>query len=368
MKATLIIIAQLILFSIKTKAQSSQCIPYQAVLRDVNGQFIANAQESIQMSLLSGGVGGSLIYQEEHEVITDEYGLIKINVGCGQNTFGIWDNIDWSLDNIAFTLSRLNQGSWQLIGSQSLQSVPFALHAEDIAMRVSLQGDTLWVGKSYSIVPGVSAANLPENIVFDFDGNAYSSVVIGQQEWMTTNLHVLHYRNGDPIPTGLTDAAWGSTTSGAVAVYNNIDSNLDTYGGLYNWYAVTDTRGLCPTGWHVPSDAEWTNLMAFADPSTNTTCGSCFQSSLAGGPLKSAFQWNSPNTGATDLYGLSLTGGGDKVSSGGYLNQGNQGYYWSATASSSTNAWYRRFSYNNTNVGRLNDSKLDGFSVRCLKD
>ena len=99
-------------------------------------------------------------------------------------------------------------------------------------------------------------SNTPNNTVTDIDGNVYNTVTIGTQVWMKENLKVSKYRNGDPIPTNLTDAAWGAATTGAYSIYNNDAANNTTYGKLYNWYAVVDSRNLCPVGWHVPSDAE----------------------------------------------------------------------------------------------------------------
>ncbi|MBU6331267.1 MAG: hypothetical protein KGQ80_02480, partial [Bacteroidetes bacterium] len=99
-----------------------------------------------------------------------------------------------------------------------------------------------------------------KSVITDVDGNQYNTIKFGTQCWTQSNLKVSKYRNGDNIPTGLSDAQWGSTTSGAYAMYNNDAANDALYGKLYNWYAVTDSRGLCPTGWHVPSDGEWTTL------------------------------------------------------------------------------------------------------------
>jgi len=150
----------------------------------------------------------------------------------------------------------------------------------------------------------------------DVDGNSYNTVKIAIQCWTQSNLKVTNYRNGNNIPTGLSDAQWGSATSGAYAIYNNDAANDALYGKLYNWYSATDSRGLCPTGWHVPSDAEWNRLVKYHDPNADTVCGNCWSSSVAGVKMKSTATqptsggWTSPNTGATNSSGFTGLPGG----------------------------------------------------------
>ncbi len=193
----------------------------------------------------------------------------------------------------------------------------------------------------------------------DVDGNTYTTVTIGTQVWMKENLKTSKYRNGSPIPTNLTDAAWNATTTGAYAIYNNNSTNNTIYGKLYNWYAVADPRGLCPTGWHVPSDAEWTTLEDFLGGS-----------SVAGGQLKSTSAlWTAPNTGASNSSGFSALPGGYCSSPSGYSNIALYGYWWSSTELFPTSdAWLRLLGNFNANSGRTTDPKRNGFSVRCLRD
>jgi uncharacterized protein (TIGR02145 family) len=198
---------------------------------------------------------------------------------------------------------------------------------------------------------------IPGNGVTDIDGTVYTSIVINGQEWMQQNLAVTKYRNGDPIPTGLSNTTWQNTTSGAYAIYDNVAANNTTYGKLYNWYAVNDSRGLCPTGWHVPSDAEWTTL--------ETSLGG---SSVAGGKMKSTTGWNSPNTGATNESGFTGLPGGYRGNDGTYNAIGASGFWWSSTEGDSTLAWIRRLGYNYSNVNRSLNDKRNGFSVRCVRD
>jgi uncharacterized protein (TIGR02145 family) len=193
----------------------------------------------------------------------------------------------------------------------------------------------------------------------DVDNYNYATVQIGTQVWMKENLKVSKYRNGDPISTGLSDEAWGSTTTGAYAIYNNDASNNTTYGKLYNWYAVADSRNLCPVGWHVPSDAEWTTLENYLGGA-----------SVAGGKLKSTSTlWTAPNAEATNQSGFSGLPGGSRLSNGTYTTIGNYGYWWSSTEYSTTFfAWFRYLNYYYGNSSRGNNYKQNGFSVRCLRD
>ena len=185
------------------------------------------------------------------------------------------------------------------------------------------------------------------------------AIVIGTQQWMSKNLDVAFYRNGDPIPQVTDPAAWAGLTTGAWCYYNNDPILGNKYGKLYNWFAVNDPRGLAPQGWHIPSDAEWTTLA--------TTLGGEL---VAGGKMKEAgtLNWIAPNTGADNSSGFAGLPGGFRSNDGSFFNVGNVGYWWSATESSAPNAWSRNLTYLDGNVFRVGTIKLRGFSVRCLRD
>jgi uncharacterized protein (TIGR02145 family) len=182
--------------------------------------------------------------------------------------------------------------------------------------------------------------------VTDVDNNSYNTVQIGTQCWMRSNLKVSKYRNGENISTGLSDAQWSSTSSGAYARYSNNNANDALYGKLYNRYAVNDSRGLCPVGWHVPSDAEWFTLTDFLGGAQHVP------SSVAGGAMKITATlptpggWASPNTGATNSSGFTGLPGGYRASGGGFGNLGYSGSWWSSSVAGSGNAWYRYLDYN----------------------
>jgi uncharacterized protein (TIGR02145 family) len=193
-----------------------------------------------------------------------------------------------------------------------------------------------------------------------FDGYTYSSIVLGNgQEWMAENLRTTVYANGDPIPNVTDSAQWTNLTSGAWVHYNN-DSQYETpYGKLYIWYTVADSRNVCPTGWHVPSDAEWTVLSDYLGGEV-----------VAGGKMKSTGtqSWLSPNIDATNESGFSGLPGGYRIGYAPFLYLGAFGGWWSSTEGNTANAWYRGLVYDIGNIDRGNLSKLSGFSVRCLRD
>jgi uncharacterized protein (TIGR02145 family) len=193
-------------------------------------------------------------------------------------------------------------------------------------------------------------------------------VEIGGQCWFADNLATDQYRNGDLIPTSLDNTTWQNTTSGAYAIYNNDPANEVTYGKLYNWYTTADTRGLCPTGWHVPTDCEWMYLesslgMPVADQET-----AGWRGTTVGGALKATTNWFSPNTGATNSSGFTALPGGYRYPYGPYGLIGSDGNWWSSTESGSSSAWNRVLTAGNSNVSRNNSSKRNGISVRCVRD
>jgi len=198
----------------------------------------------------------------------------------------------------------------------------------------------------------------------DIDGNTYATIQIGTQVWMAENLRTTRYRNGDPIPNVTDGTQWGNLNTGAWAHYDNDSQHEKPYGKLYNWYAVADPRNVCPTGWHVPTDAEWTVLEDHLGDER-------FGSLIAGGRMKSTGTqyWEAPNSGATNLSGFSgLPGGARDGSDGRFLHLGNVGLWWSASESGAEGAWNRYLRYLNADVYRDAFNKRDGFCLRCVRD
>lgn len=197
-----------------------------------------------------------------------------------------------------------------------------------------------------------------DDMILDQEGNVYRTIVIGTQEWMAENLKTSIYRNGDPILTGVVDTEWGDTIVGSWAANPYVSDYECPYGKLYTWYAVTDPRSICPTGWHMPTHDEWGTLVNFLGGS-----------SVAGGKMKTLTLWEGTNVGATNESGFSgLPGGWSQPE--GYASFGQSGYYWSSTESTtnSTYGFYRQLQKNGANVINGGHAKSKGFSVRCVKD
>jgi uncharacterized protein (TIGR02145 family) len=183
-------------------------------------------------------------------------------------------------------------------------------------------------------------------------------VQIGAQFWMSKNLAVSFFSNGDPIPEARTDEDWnmaGVNHKPAWCYYGNKKVNGRKYGKLYNWYAVQDSRGLAPKGWHIPSDSEWDILVE-----------SIKGDSSAGVFLKSKFGWRNSGNGLNSVGFRALPAG--NRNNNGFFNMSMLSGWWSSTDSDSLNAWYRGLYYTNNEIEKNLQSKPFGFSVRCVKD
>ena len=198
-----------------------------------------------------------------------------------------------------------------------------------------------------------------DSIIFKENVDDTETVTIGNQVWTKKNLDVSHYRNGDTIPEVRDAATWANLKTGAWCYYNNDPANGAIYGKLYNWYAVNDSRGLAPGGYHVPSDAEWTVLSTYLGGE-----------SVAGGKMKETgtTHWYIPNTGATNSSGFSGLPGGYRLNNGGYYYIRSFGIWWSSTEYGGTLAWYRYLYFDYINIVRSYVAKGYGISVRCVRD
>jgi len=206
--------------------------------------------------------------------------------------------------------------------------------------------------------------------VTDVDGNTYSSIKIGTQVWLAENLKTTKYNDGSKITLVTDNNSWANLFTEAYCWYNNDQLTYgNTYGALYNWYAV-NTGKLCPTGWHVPSDDEWKTLeinlgMTQAEANIHGSRGTD-----EGGKLKETgtMHWNSPNTGATNESGFTALPGGYRIT-GSFFNNGYWGiWHTTSTELISDNGWTREMFHNQAKIWRRNGGKDGGFSVRCLRN
>ncbi|MDC0140200.1 fibrobacter succinogenes major paralogous domain-containing protein, partial [bacterium] len=200
-----------------------------------------------------------------------------------------------------------------------------------------------------------------------FDGYTYDLVAIGDQCWFAENLRNEHYANGDLIPGELSYSEWSNTSEGAQAIYANDGSNLADYGRLYNWYAVDDARGLCPSDWHVPTDGEFMTLEMELGMSESEANGTGFRGTDQGTQMKASAS-DSPSWDGTNTSGFSGLAGGYRAISGHFTLEGYDGYFWSASAGGA-DTWRRVLSGGSTGVSRqIYDYPRGGFSVRCVRD
>jgi uncharacterized protein (TIGR02145 family) len=366
----------LLFISINLFAQAPQKMTYQAVIRNASNNLVVSSPVKMKISILQGSASGTAVYSELHNPTTNANGLVSIEIGSGTSPVGTIGSINWG--NGTYFLKTetdpTNGTNYSIVGTSQLLSVPYALQANNAGNgfnRVSATGDTLfWENGKSVIIPGISSAN---NTVTDASGNTYPIITIGTQVWMAENLRTTKYRDGSNIPVVASSTTWANNWNNGSPLqqpmmcwYNNDQATYtaNKFGALYNWYAINPAtngnKNVCPTGWHVPTDAEWTTL--------TTSLGG---ESVAGGKMKSTSTqyWVSPNTGATNSSGFSGLPGGSRNGDGTFQQIGDYGVWWSSTEYNTIYAWFRYLSYFNGVVSRNFDvTKPLGFSVRCLKD
>jgi uncharacterized protein (TIGR02145 family) len=201
-----------------------------------------------------------------------------------------------------------------------------------------------------------------------YHDHTFPLIAIGSQCWFQENLRTASYLNGDPIPGGLSDAEWTTTTAGAQAVYNEDPANLAAYGRLYNWYAVNDPRGLCPSGWHVPTDGEWMELEMELGMTAEQANATGWRGTDQGAQLKSSPSDTPPWNGTNSNGFSALPGGGRNGYYGEFYNVSYDGNWWSSPADGANGAWHRRLLSDLSAVPRFIYDPRFGTSVRCVKD
>jgi uncharacterized protein (TIGR02145 family) len=405
-------------------AQSPGAFKYQAVVRDNSGVALSNKAVGLRLSILKNTAAGTSVYSETFHPTTNEFGLVNLEVGRGNVIGGNFSSIDWSVGDYFIGVEiDINGGSnFQLMGTSQLLSVPYALYAKTAGNGFSgdyndlknkpaggsssgFNGDynsltnkptipttlsnlTLNAGGSNitnvgSPVVATDAATkayvdelrtyvdalkkqlsvfVPDAGVEDIEGNIYSAVKIGTQIWMQENLKTTKYNDGASIDNITDYTTWKTYSSGAYSWYNNDEGTYkNRYGALYNWYAV-NTNKLCPTDWHVPTDAEWATLVNFLGGWE-----------VAGGKMKQTgtTSW-AVNEGATNSSGFNGLPGGTRnnvQALENFINVNYIGYWWSITPENATRA--RGFALLNfTDDASPNgvSDKVVGHSVRCLKN
>ena len=261
---------------------------------------------------------------------------------------------------------------------------------------VTTEQGTIYGNTIFFQTPVINLFNL---LVKDAEGNEYKTVVIGKQRWMAANLRTSLYANGDSIPTGLSDYDWSYSRAGAYDVYpyemvegmRSRENMLETYGALYNWRAVSDTRGICPDGWRIPKHSDFIILEQFIEGGNSETTSFPFDGfsigwlgSSEGNKLKSVNQLKSgikSNDGklhpfwdnteiymGTDDFGFYAVPAGRRSFSGGFEKLGQSTYFWSSSLKQGDYAWYRTLESDRAQIGRQGAWLRWGFSVRCIQD
>lgn len=209
-----------------------------------------------------------------------------------------------------------------------------------------------------------------DDIVIDVEGNTYQTIIIGANKWMKENLRTTKFRDGSVIPLVEGTEAWISTTTSAFCWPENNSNNKNLLGALYNGFAFTDARGLCPSGWHVATDQDWFDLemtLGMDQASLNTE-GDRGEQENVGGKLKSLQHWDSPNEGASNSSGFSALGTGYRRPPGEFDWFRQWTGFYTSTTSGSGKLWMRYLGYNMKAIAREKRPYTYAYSCRCVED
>ncbi len=378
---TIILILTALLITSSIPAQVPQKMSYQAIIRNEMDSLVRNQQVGLRISIIQGTVNGAEVYKEVYNPmpVTNMNGLITVEIGMGTPVTGTFSGIDWS-DGPYFIKTETDptgNTNYSIITTSQLLSVPYALHAKTAEVLV---GDTATRSFINALMARIEAVEKHLNtgeFIDSRDGIKYKTVKIGDQIWMAENLKFL-------LEVGIPDILSETTAYHYVLGYDGTNTveakateNYNSYGVLYNWPAAMNgerqsntnpsgVQGVCPAGWHLPSHAEWEQLIDFLGGEN-----------VAGGKLKETgtTHWLSPNTGATNESGFNAVPGGDTN-----LGRDLTGVYsiwWSSSWNNlSPTDYFPSLDYNSNMVqwGKYKDCcyeqdyKNFGLSVRCVKD
>jgi uncharacterized protein (TIGR02145 family) len=370
-------------------------INYQGSALDSAGKPLKNQTISLKLSVLDSSSSGAAVYVESHSTATNGSGHFAIQIGGGTANFGTFDSVGWANGRNKYLKTELSQnGTWVNLGTSQLVSVPYALHAgsAEISKRSLEFLDSS--GNAYQIktvngqptlvpAPGSGSASNPGSFAcgqsVTYAGESYPTVQIGTQCWFQKNLNV-----GTMIQ-GANDQTNNSTLE--KYCYNNDPSNCAIYGGLYQWAEAVqyqngasntaspspafsgNVKGICPTGWHVPSDGEWCTLTTFLDSTVDCNFFGGYTGINVGGKMKStSILWDSPNNGAINSIGFSALPGGYRVFNGSFSLLQRVITFWSSSETSINNVFVLGPTSNSSSIYQQNGVKNDGNYLRCLKD
>ncbi len=362
-----------LIFILTVMGQAPQSMSYQAVIRDASNNLVKSQAVGIRISILQDSATGAVVYSETQTPSTNGNGLISIKIG-GQTGF---DTINWA-DGPYYVKTETDPAggtSYSITNTSQMLSVPYALYAENAGKNDALKQQIK-----------VIEANLIDSGMYkliDVDGNQYDVIKIGDQVWMNENLRVTRYADGTPIAEVTDSATWADLQNSdkAYCYYDNDSASYaEQYGVLYTWAAAVNgagneddigVQGVCPHGWHLPSDKEWQELemqlgMSKTDAeSIQFSRGTNEGSKLAG----NAGLWTDGSLESDGEFGISgfnaLPGGVRKTDFG---EIGLTTSFWTSTNASISQVYDRSIYYNSTNFKRYFGYKDSGYSVRCIKD
>lgn len=307
----------------------------------------------------------------------EDFGLSRLNI-FEVKTFafmmGVTDGDDDQFISCELTVKNESYSYFQSLDNVANNIVTLKDNLKSYTVTLKKTGYSTF-SYSFSLDSLMCYSNVSGNIplvlelqksVTDIDGNEYCTVKIGNQVWMAENLRVTRYNDGTDIPLVTDNNLEWSSNSPRYCWYNNNEADYkDTYGALYNWYVLDSAynggKNVCPEGWHVPTEFEWTILMNYLGGKTD-----------AGGKLKETGTefWNSPNVGANNEFNFSAIAGGERTSSGRFGQIGVFGFWWSASEICAPEImacyWYMHFNTSELSTGGAR--KGHGFSIRCVKD
>lgn len=303
--------------------------------------------------------------------------IVKVNA---EDSDGSVEEVNFYIDyiNVEVVTEEPYEYTWEvsdsIIGDVSVRAVAIDNEGGAVSHTINVVVDA----------PGGFNPDLSYGTVSDFDGNSYKTILIGNQNWMAENLKVSHYADGTPIPFVSDSVGWSNlgTSGSAYCWYDNSSELADTLGFLYSWAGamngasgVNDSsgniQGVCPDGWHVPSDDEWKALEMELGMDQEVADKYEWRGSYEGGYLKEMgfSHWDNPNTSADNTSGFTALPGGFRANTGVFYGIRQYGTFWTATMKTeSTESWYRALNYEKSHVYRYTVPGNRGASVRCVQD
>lgn len=366
--------------SFSSFAQTQDFMSYQAVIRTNSGTLLVNTSIGMQISILQGSTDGTAVFVERHFPTSNANALVSIEIGNGTVLQGDFSTIDWANGPFFIKTETDTKGgaNYTITGTSQLLSVPYAMYAKKAGeVEISEAQMSAYATKEMlNTVVNELQMRLDSLELFyggitdSRDGNHYNVVKIGNQIWMKENLrylpNVVDFNTGsESVPYFYVLGYTGNDVIDA-----KLTSNYKKFGVLYNWSAAMNNstsssenpsgvQGICPTGWHLPSNAEWAELIEFLGGSD-----------ITGGKLKESgtTNWAFPNTDATNESNFTALPGNIRYSDGTSDGDGYTCYFWTSTSDTTTNAINMILGTNNHYIGENNFSKAYGVSVRCIKD